>query len=67
MSNPYPKLGMKYQQGIKTATRHAKEGSGQVVESMANQVRMHEGSRAANEFRKEAYAKGAEKRGRKYF
>jgi hypothetical protein len=55
---------MKYKDGIKTAVRHAKEGSHHIVESMANQVRMHEGERAAKEFRKEAEIKGKEQRKR---
>lgn len=55
-------VGMGYGQAIKTATRHAKEGSSRLVESMANQVKLKEGSRASNEFRKEAYSKGSEKR-----
>lgn len=63
----HPKVGMRYSDAVKTATRHAKEGSMHIVDSMANQVRMHEGSKAANEFRKEAISKGMEKRGRVYF
>lgn len=67
MALKYPKLGMTYKQAIKTATRHAKEGSQHVVASMANQVRLHEGNRAAQEFYREASAKGREQQGRKYF
>lgn len=68
MSN-YPKLGMTYKQAIKTATRHAKEGSGHIVESMVNQVARHEGNKAAREFAREAVSKGIEQRekGKKYF
>ena len=63
----HPKIGMRYKDAIKTAARHAKEGSGRVVESMANQVKMHEGEKAAREFVKEAVLKGREQQGKKYF
>jgi hypothetical protein len=56
MSN-FPKLGMKYEQAIKTAIRHGKEGSGDIVHSMANQVRLAEGTKAQKEFYKEVSAK----------
>jgi hypothetical protein len=62
----YPDIGMKYEQGIKTAIRHSKEGSQRIVESMANQVRSYEGEKAAREFRREAEAKARENN-RKYF
>jgi len=53
----YPKIGMRYEQALKTAIRHKKEGSGHIVESMTNQVRMAEGYKAAKEFSKEVRAK----------
>ena len=52
-----PNIGMYYETGKKTAIRHAKEGSGNIVMSMANQVRLAEGPKAANEFVKEVLAK----------
>jgi len=52
-----PKHGMRYGDAIKTATRHAKEGSDHLVASMANQVERHEGRKAAKEFIKEAVSK----------
>ena len=62
MGNRFPKVGMRYRDSIKTATRHAKEGSSQIVDSMTRQVAAHEGNKAAQEFHKEAMAKGAEQR-----
>jgi hypothetical protein len=62
----YPDIGMKYEQGIKTAIRHQKEGSQRIVESMTNQVRSCEGEKAAREFRREAALK-AKENNRKYF
>lgn len=53
----YKGVGMKYNQAIRTAIRHGKEGSGGLVDSMTNQVRLKEGNRAAAEFRKEVVAK----------
>jgi len=53
----YPTHGMKYDQAIKTAIRHGKDGAGNIVESMASQVQKAEGSKAASEFRKEVSAK----------
>lgn len=50
----YPKIGMKYSQAIKTAKRHAQEGSMNLVESMTNQVRLHEGDASAAEFYRDA-------------
>lgn len=63
----HPKTGMRYEQAIRTATRHAKEGSRHIVESMANQVATHEGIKAAKEFVREATSKGIEQRGKMYF
>ncbi len=40
----YPKEGMRYEQALKTATRHVREGSGHVAGSMVDQVRRAEGS-----------------------
>jgi hypothetical protein len=62
-----PRVGMRYQDAVKTATRHAKEGSMHIVQSMANQVAAHEGMKAAKEFVRETTSKGIEKRGRMYF
>lgn len=64
-----PKVGMRYKDAIKTATRHAKEGSHNIVDSMTNQVRRHEGDKAARHFKEEALRRGSEERnrGRKYF
>lgn len=53
----HPDIGMRYESGKKTAIRHAKEGSGHLVQSMANQVRLAEGNKAAAEFTKEVIAK----------
>ena len=63
----HPKVGMRYQDAVKTATRHAKEGSGNIVQSMINQVQAHEGNKAAKEFMREVVSKGTEQRGRQYF
>lgn len=52
-----PKLGMYYEQAKKTAIRHGKEGSQNIVNSMTNQVRLAEGDKAAREFNKEVNAK----------
>ena len=58
---------MEYEDGKKTAIRHAKEGSGTTVDSMVNQVRLHEGERAAKSFKEEVVRKGLEQRtNRKY-
>lgn len=48
---------MYYEQAKKTAIRHGKEGSQNIVNSMTNQVRLAEGDKAAREFNKEVNAK----------
>lgn len=53
-----PKTGMRYSQALKTAIRHKREGSEKIVQSMVNQVRLHEGEKGAREFIKEVNAKG---------
>jgi len=65
----HPDVGMRYQDAVKTATRHVKEGSANVANSMINQVARHEGQKAAQEFSREILSKGNEQRakGRKYF
>ena len=55
-----PKLGMRYKDALKTAIRHAKEGSGAVTGSMVDQVQRHEGTKAAKEFAREVEAKSKE-------
>ncbi len=60
-------VGMGYEEGKKTAIRHAKEGSGNTVDSMVNQVRLHEGEKSAKSFKEEVVRKGLEQRtNRKY-
>ena len=61
------RTGMEYEEGKKTAIRHAKEGSGNTVDSMVNQVRLHEGEKSAKAFKEEVVRKGLEQRkDRKY-
>ena len=60
----HPKVGMRYSDAVRTATRHAKEGSADIVVSMAKQVQAHEGTKAANEFMREVVSKGTEQRRR---
>lgn len=61
-----PKEGMRYNDAIKTAIRHAKEGSGRIAGSMVDQVQRHEGTKAAKEFAREVSAKSKEGN-RKYY
>lgn len=56
----YPKEGMKYEQAIKHGIRFAKAGNSALARSVTNQVRLHEGTRAAKEFVKEITAKAKE-------
>jgi type III secretion system FlhB-like substrate exporter len=51
-------IGMKYQDALKTAIRHVKEGSGRIAGSIVDQVERYEGAKAAKEFAKEIEAKG---------
>lgn len=58
---------MKYKDAKDKAIRFVKEGNGQLANSVINQVRLHEGDRAAKELVREASSKGIEERGKKYF
>ncbi len=60
----FPSIGMTYKQSVKRGVRFAKEGSPKLVNSVANQVRLHEGEKAAREFTREVMHKGHEKRGK---
>jgi hypothetical protein len=62
-----PKIGMRYNDALKTSIRHAKEGSINIVQSMANQVRLHEGEKAALFFYRETLHKANEQKQRKYY
>lgn len=61
-----PAIGMRYNDALKTAIRHMKEGSEHIALSIARQVQAHEGIRAAVEFCDEVEAKSKEGL-RKYF
>jgi hypothetical protein len=63
----HPKVGMRYQDALKNGVRFVKEGSGALSESVTNQVRLHEGEKAAREFVREITIKGNEARGKKYY
>lgn len=52
-----PKEGMNYEQAIRTAVRHGREGNAPLVNSMINQVKLAEGNKSAREFSKEVIAK----------
>ena len=62
-----PKIGMSYKQSVKRGERFIKEGNMKMAESIANQVRLNEGERASNEFKKEIYSKGKQASTRRYF
>ena len=55
---------MTYKQAVKRGVRFAKEGSPKLVNSVANQVRLHEGEKAAREFTREVVRKGHENKGK---
>jgi hypothetical protein len=61
----FPKKGMTYKQSIPKAKRFKKEGSPRLVESVTNQVRIHEGEKAADEFKNEIIRHRSS--GKKYF
>jgi len=49
----FPKEGMKFEQARGRARRFANKGDSRMVNSLINQARLHEGSKAANELSKE--------------
>ena len=51
---------MRYNDAIRTAVRHMKEGSEHIALSMARQVQAHEGVKAAEEFCKEVEVRAKE-------
>ena len=63
----FPKRGMTYSQSLPKAQRFVKEGSKNLVDSVTNQVRIHEGEKAAREFSREVHSKGREYKPKKYF
>jgi len=63
----FPEKGMTYKQSLPKAMRFAKEGSGKLVDSVANQVRRNEGAKAEREFRREVQIRNKESGSKKYF
>jgi len=49
----FPKVGMHYEQGRSRAIRAAKRQDVSMAKSLINQVRLHEGSKAAGELKRE--------------
>jgi hypothetical protein len=58
---------MHYNKAIRTAIRHATEGSGHIAGSMVNQVQRCEGDKAAREFAKEVQSKSSENRRKQFY
>jgi hypothetical protein len=56
-----PKVGMRYSQAIRNGVRFAKGKDNNLANSVINQVRLGEGTRAANAFAKELRAKSRER------